>query len=354
MTDSSARHSTIANRQLQIPLVVDLHCDSLLPHAAGTRDLRQRSTTGHLDIPRMKEGGVNGQLLAIWVDPENMKKGEYVPFVERSLAALEKLALDATGDLALARSPDEFRAVTASGRIAAIAAVEGGHAIEADLGNLDRFYKLGVRALTITWCNSNELADGGRDKNMPHNGTSLLGREAIRRMNALGMLVDVSHCSEKAFFDILDTAQAPVIASHSGAAKVHQFANRNLSDEQLKRLAANGGMVGIVFLPDFLKGHDRNAPSISDRVPKEGTPATLADLIHHIDHVCQLIGPNHVGLGSDFDGFEGGLIGLEDCSKMPAIADALRARNYPEPDITKILGTNFLRIWDTATPTAAR
>jgi membrane dipeptidase len=334
-----APQSKTGNPKSKIPLVVDLHCDSIIAHAAGTRDLRQRSTTGHLDIPRMKEGGVNGQLFAVWVDPNGMKKGEYVPFVERSLAALEKLALDAADDLWLVRSPDEFRAVTASGRIAAIAAVEGGHAIEGDLANLDRFYKLGVRALTITWCNSNELADGGRDKNTPHNGLSPLGRQAIRRMNALGMLVDVSHCSEKAFFDILDTAQAPVIASHSGAAKVHQFANRNLSDQQLKRLAQNGGMIGIVFLPAFLD-------------PNEGKDATLADLITHIDHVCQLIGPNHVGLGSDFDGFEGGLIGLEDCSKMPSIADALRARNYPEPDITKILGTNFLRIWDSVTKAA--
>jgi membrane dipeptidase len=321
-------------------MLTDLHCDSLLAHTSGKRDLRQRSAGGHLDIPRLKQGGVGAQVFAVWVDPE-LPASDYVPFVERNLAALGALCIEPADDIRLVRTADELRAVTQSGRIAAIAAVEGGHALGGDLAGLDRFHRLGVRILTVTWCNSNELADGGWDKNQPHNGLSDTGREAIRRMNALGMIVDVSHCSRKAFFDILDTTAAPVIASHSGADAVcRHFSNRNLADEQLKRLAENRGVIGAVFVPAFL-------------APDEGKDASIEDVVRHIDHIVQLTGPDHVGIGSDFDGFDGNLAGLEDCTKLPDLLERLRRRGYSEADIAKIAGLNFLRVWDQVIACAA-
>jgi membrane dipeptidase len=282
----------------------------------------------------MKEGGVNGQVFAIWVDPKSRRTGEYVPYVSRMIDGIERLCVAAAADIAPARTPAEFGQVVASDLIAAVLGIEGGHALEGDIENVDRFFARGVRVLTVTWCNSNELADGGWDKNQPHGGLSTLGRDAVRRMNEIGMMVDVSHCSEKAFFDILDATSAPVIASHSGVAALYQHhSGRNLTDEQIRKLAQNRGVVGVVFLPAFLR-------------PDEGKGASVEDVVNCLDHICQLVGPKYAALGSDFDGFEGALAGLEDVSRMPAIAAGLRQRGFPDADVEKILGANFLRVWD--------
>jgi membrane dipeptidase len=277
---------------------------------------------------------VDGQVFAIWVDPKAERPAGHAAFVLDTIDGAEKLWRDAAADVQLCRSPGDLRQANASGRIGAILGVEGGHALEGDLGNLDRFSERGVRVLTITWNNSNELADSNADESRPHNGLSGLGRAAIRRMNELGMVVDLSHCSDKAFFDILDAAQAPAIASHSGVRARRNF-HRNLTDEQIRALAASGGVLGMVFLPYFLRENEDEA--------------SVADVVESIDHVCQLVGPDSVGLGSDFDGFEGRLRGLEDVSLMPAVTAGLVARGYPAADIRKILGENFLRVWDSMT-----
>jgi membrane dipeptidase len=229
------------------------------------------------------------------------------------------------------RAPEEFRKAIAAGRIAAILGVEGGHALEGRLENLDRFYERGVRVLTVTWSNSNELGDSSSDENKPHNGLSSLGRQAVRRMNELGMIVDVSHSSDRTVFDILDTSLSPVVASHSGIRARRDF-NRNLTDEQIRAIGAHGGVIGVVFLPYFL------------REPED--EATIEDVLDCFDHICQLVGPDHAGLGSDFDGFGGALAGLEDVTKMGAIGAGLRRRGFAEGDIVKICGLNFLRVWD--------
>ena len=251
-----------------------------------------------------------------------------------ALSSPERFALDAAEAVWPARSPAELEAIVAAGRIAAVLGVEGGHALEGKLDNIDRLHARGVRVLTVTWNNSNELADGCLDSHQPHGGISALGRDAVRRLNSLGMLVDVSHASERAFHAIIEASTAPVIASHSGLAAFNPFP-RNLADDQLRALACNGGMVGIVFLPYFLR--------------PGGDGATAADVVAAIDHVCQLVGPDHVGLGSDFDGFEGALAGLEDCTRLAAVAAGLKARGYPDDGIDRVLGGNFLRVWRAAT-----
>jgi len=327
-------------QEAPIPLLVDLHTDALYEHMCGRKDITQRSDKGHLDFPRMKEGGVNGQVFAVWVSPTDMtlgagraslKAGEYRDFALRGADTFDEVCARCADTVAPVRTPDEFRQAIATGRIAAILGVEGGHALEGDLENLDRFHERGMRVLTVTWSNSNELGDSSSDENKPHGGLSALGRQAVRRMNELGIIIDVSHSADKTVFDILDTSLSPVIASHSGIRARRDF-NRNLTDEQIRAIAAHGGVIGVVFLPYFL------------REPED--KATIDDVLDCIDHICQLVGPDYAGLGSDFDGFGGALPGLEDVTKMDAIGVGLRRRGFADGDIAKITGLNFLRVWD--------
>jgi len=312
-------------------LLVDLHTDALYEHICGRKDITQRSDKGHLDLPRMKEGGVNGQVFAVWVSPTQLKPDEYCGFAIKGAEAFDRVCGRSADMVAPARNPDEFRQAVVSGRIAAVLAVEGGHALEGRLQNLDRLFEHGARALTVTWCNSNELGDSSSDESKPHNGLSPLGRQAVRRMNELGMIIDVSHSADRTVFDILDASLSPVIASHSGIRASRDF-DRNLTDEQIRAISANGGVIGVVFLPYFL------------REPEER--ASIEDVLDTVDHICQLVGPDHAALGSDFDGFSGALPGLEDVTKMGAIGAGLRRRGFPEGDITKVLGRNFLRVWE--------
>ena len=320
-----------------LPFVIDLHTDALYEHMCGRKDITQRSDKGHLDFHRMKDGGVNGQVFAVWVSPTELKPGEYCDFVLKGTDAFDEVCSRCADIIASARTPGEFRQATAAGQIAAILGVEGGHALEGRLENLDRFYERGVRVLTVTWSNSNELGDSSGDENKPHNGLSALGRQAVGRMNELGMIIDVSHSADKTVFDILDKSLSPVIASHSGIRARRDF-NRNLTDEQIRAIGAHGGVVGVVFLPYFL------------REPED--KASIEDVLDCIDYICQIVGPDHAGLGSDFDGFGGALPGLEDVTKMGAIGAGLRRRGFAEDDIAKITGLNFLRVWDAVTSRA--
>ena len=315
------------------PFLVDLHTDALHEHMCGRKDMTRRTNKGHLDIPRMREGGVNGQIFAVWVSPTELKPGEYCDFALTGADEFDRVCAKCAEYVSSVRTPGELRQATAAGRIAAVLGVEGGHVLEGRLENLDRLFGRGVRALTVTWCNSNELGDSSSDNSKPHGGLSPLGRQAVRRMNELGMIVDVSHSADRTVFDILDASLAPVIASHSGIRARRDF-NRNLTDEELRAIAAHGGAVGVVFLPYFL------------REPEE--QASIEDVIECIDHICQLVGPDHAALGSDFDGFGGSLAGLEDVTKVPALVAGLRRRGYAETDVAKIAGLNFLRIWERA------
>jgi membrane dipeptidase len=311
-------------------LVCDLHTDALYEHVSGRRDIVERSSAGHVDIPRLEEGGVNGQVFAIWPSPEKFRAGEFSGFALGACAAFTGICGRVPDKLAHARTPEEFDAAVTAGKVAGVLGVEGAHALDGRLATLDRFFEFGVRVLTLTWNNSNELADAALDKTPPHGGLSALGREAVRRCNELGVVLDLSHSSERTFFDVLETSSAPVIASHSGVKALCDFP-RNLSDEQLKALAAQGGMVGIVFLPYFLRPGAENAD--------------VADVLAAIDHACAVAGPQAVGIGSDFDGYGGVTAGLEDVTRLGAITAGLVERGYAEADIRLILGGNFRRVW---------
>ena len=316
------------------PLVIDLHCDSLYEHVQGRMDLARRNDHGHLDLPRMREGGLNAEVFAIWTNPDKYRPGERAPLVHRAIDAFLSICRRRSNRLGLARTPDELLRVVSSGRVAGVLGIEGGHALEGDTENLDRFFDRGVRLLTLTWNNSNEMARSCMARDGNRRGLTQLGRDVARRMNRLGMLVDLSHASDRTFYDVLETSAAPVICSHSACRALRRFP-RNLTDRQLRALGEAGGLIGIVFLPYFLTRDYRRA--------------SLDDVLDHIEHAASVAGVESVGIGSDFDGFgDPPPRGLEDASKLPALAEGLRTRGFSRAETAGILGLNFLRVWSEA------
>jgi membrane dipeptidase len=289
--------------------------------------------------------------------------------------AVKRWAAACPDGLELARTSADVRRIVASGRVAGILAIEGGHAIEEDLALLRVFHELGVRYLTLTWNNPISWAWPARAKGADA-GLSPFGREVVREMNRLGMLVDLSHASEKTFYDALETASVPVLCSHSCARAICDHP-RNLRDEQLRALARNGGVVGVNFYSGFLsrpfveskRGLDerddaeraelrerhRDDPARMDaelrRVSRAYDAAEgalprppLAVLLDHVEHIARVAGVDHVGLGSDFDGVGALPEGIDDCEDLPLVTEGLLARGFPEGDVRKILGENFLRV----------
>jgi len=359
---------------LQQPIILDGHIDTPQRMLDGRVDISARLPDGHVDVPRMKAGGLSAAFFSIWVDNTYGPGTAY----NRALAlidAVRRLA-DTAPDVELATTAAEVRAAAARGHIAALMGVEGGHAIENSLEKLDTLYARGVRYMTLTWNNGNDWAGSSMDPRRS-GGLTDFGRQVVRRMEALGMLVDVSHVSDSTFWDVLAVATRPVIASHSSCRALASHP-RNLTDAQLRAIAKNGGVVGINFFPVFLDDHFRAQyaevnrrlrPTFdSIRAQYRGRPG-LADfeidkvrgqnlqnldipdisrLLDHIDHAVQVMGVDHVGLGSDFDGISVLPRPMKDATSLPLIAGGLRARGYSESDVRKILGENFLRVLSAA------
>jgi membrane dipeptidase len=303
-------------------VVVDLHCDTLLDIQAGKRRLDQRSAQGHIDLPRLQEGGVDVQVFAMYVAPSPAARG---PARARELLHAFQAAVAASPSLVThVTTVEGIERAQRTGKIAAVLSIENGDALGGDLGLLDEFYRQGVRMLGLTWNPSNALADGalGHD----HGGLTDFGRAVLRRMQALGIVVDVSHLSEASFWDAVGATRGPIIASHSDAAGLHQHP-RNLTDGQLRAIASRGGVVGVNFFPDFLG------------------EATLARVLDHIEYMVRVMGIDHVALGSDFDGIPRVPAGLEDVSRLPNLTAGLVARGYSREQIRKILGGNALRVF---------
>ncbi len=347
--------------------VVDTHIDTMQRVLIENVDISRRLPDGHADIPRLKEGGVRAPFFALWV-PTYYKGSEAVRRTLELRDAMQKVLDSYPNQIELALTAADVERITRAGKIAAVLTIEGGHQIADDLAVLRTYYRLGIRSMTLTHFRNNNWADSSTDKPR-HNGLTEFGKEVVREMNRLGMIVDISHVSDKTFFDALAVTSKPVIASHSSCRALSDVP-RNMTDDMLRALAKNGGVVGINFGSGFLSQKAAGAlrksiAAIADKEPdltgkalddfaakehfrrlqtSEGPPAALEDAVAHIDHVVKVAGMDHVGIGSDFDGVSSTPVGLEDISKMPALTAALLQRGYTEQDVKKILGGNFLRV----------
>jgi membrane dipeptidase len=353
--------------------VFDAHVDSLqrqldLGHDLGTR------TRGHLDLVRGKRGGLGSVVLVNWVDPKHIAEG---PGAARRrtqdlLTQFHELLRAHADQIAWAGNGARLDAAHASGRIAGIPGIEGGHSIEGSLEHLEWFFRRGVRVLTLVWNNHLDWirsCQAGAGAHVPA-GLSGFGRDVVRRMNELGLVVDVSHAGEQSIRDVLDTTSRPIIASHSGCKAIHGH-QRNLTDDQLRALAQNGGVVGIVFCTAFLKDEAQRedaglretptyraiaGPNDTEVFLRQGewlqehaTPLPMEVVVDHIVHACEVAGVDHVGLGSDYDGIGRTPQGLEDAGCYGRIAERLAERGFARDDVAKVLGGNMERVFRAVT-----
>jgi membrane dipeptidase len=313
-------------------LLIDTHNDVTSETVRGL-DIGPRREKGHTDLSRLREGGVGAVFFAAYV------AASYVNGNRSAFRAMEMI--DTVRHDIVARYPKDFElALTAAdivtarkkGKIAALIGIEGGHAIEDSPRLLRNFYALGVRYMTLTHSNTNNWAGSSGDERGKTTGLSELGRQIVAEMNRLGMIVDVSHVSDKTFYDALEASRAPVFASHSSCRALADVP-RNMTDDMIRALGRKGGVIQINFNCGFLV-----------KTPPGGRAAALADAARHIDHAVKLAGADHVGIGSDFDGVPCTPAGLEDNSKFPALTRALLEKGYSAADIRKIYGGNTLRL----------
>jgi len=308
-------------------LVVDTHVDTIMNLVSGrTATLGERNSVGHVDFPRLREGGVDVQFFAAFIEPE-FKPERSLKRALQMIAAFCRDAEKYPEAVGIALSYADIERITGEDRLAAVISIEGGEAVAGDLGVLACLYRLGVRSLGLTWNERNEIADGVGER-VAGGGLTLFGRELIGEMNRLGMLIDVSHLAERGFWDVLECSRQPIIASHSNAQAICPHP-RNLNDAQIKALAANGGVMGMNFYSSF----------ICEREP------SLDRLVDHIEHIIGLVGPDHLGIGSDFDGISSAPVGLEDVTKLPNLTAKLLERGFAPATIRKILGENYLRVF---------
>ena len=353
-------------------IVVDTHDDTTQRFLDGNFDIGARHTDGSIDIPRMREGGLDAIFFSIWI-PSKITGTDAVSRALTQIEAVRAQVRTHAKDLVLATTVAEVRAAQKEGKIAALMGVEGGHMINSDLDILRKFAGLGVRYMTLTHSGNDEWADSSTDT-PAHNGLTDFGKDVVREMNRLGVMVDISHVSDKTFYDALNVSKAPMIASHSSCRALCD-APRNMTDQMMKDLGAKGGVIQINYHVGFLSQEFRDAekanPDINkaigaevqkrcgdnegcqliegDRITREYVEqgklprVDFAKIIEHIDHAVKVAGIEHVGLGSDFDGANMPY-GMEDATKLPKITNALLKKGYSEGDVKKILGENTLRV----------
>ena len=362
-------------------IVIDTHADT--PQRFLDEDYDIGSTDakdpGHISLDKAKAGNLGAEFFSIWVEPE-ANQGH---FARRTLDLIDSVYQQAARHpdrMTMAFSVDDIERAHREHKLAALLGIEGGHSIENDVRLLRDFYRLGVRYMTLSWSNTNEWADSSGDIDNPkvehHNGLTAGGKQIVLEMNRLGMLVDVSHVSDKTFYDALATTKAPVIASHSSARALTNHP-RNMTDDMLRAVASNGGVVQVNFYNAFIDENYRKAAEAQakdrdaavkaytgqlkaagktityldeDRIEREWAARIprppLSSLIDHIDHIAKVAGVDHVGLGSDFDGVSGATpAGIDSAADLPKITQALLDRGYSADDIRKILGGNLLRVF---------
>jgi membrane dipeptidase len=363
-------------------ILIDTHVDTTQRLLDPNFNLAQRHADGNVDIPRLKQGAVDALFFSIWI-PSKVTGPIAVQRATNQINAVLTTIQKNPNELTLATTAAEIRTAKSQNKIAALMGVEGGQMINSDLSVLQKFHAQGVRYMTLTHMGNTEWADSSTDK-PAHNGLTDFGKNVIRAMNRLGMMIDVSHVSDKTFHDVLETSQAPVIATHSSCRALCSAA-RNLTDDMIRQLAAKGGVIQInfhvAFLSQQLRDFEHAHPEIDKQIDAETKQRcaqnhseaciTIAkeqitwdymragklpkvewtQIIDHIDHAVKIAGIDHVGLGSDFDGAIMPL-GMEDATHLPQIAAALKQRGYTDADIAKIQGQNTLHLMSQVESTA--
>lgn len=313
-------------------LMIDLHNDCIdMMISNPSYNFSIWNNTNHTDIPRLKFGEVDVQFFALWVNPNT-----YSNHYEHTLTMINKfnsIMTDNPLSIQQAYNMNEAVNIAEQGKIAAVIGVEGGHSIENSLEKLENLYNAGMRYMTITWNNALDWAIPHNHQNTLTQGLSEFGRDVIRKMDTLGVIIDVSHVGIKTIQDILEVTTNPIIASHSGVRSITNN-SRNLYDWQIQDIANSGGVIGVVFYPNFLTGTNN---------------ATITNVIQHINHIVNLVGIDYVAIGSDFDGIGRTPVGLENVSKFPNLTSALIQQGYSQNDVEKILGGNFRRVFEQVT-----
>lgn len=376
--NTSAARTDDASAIHRRAIAIDMHADTpqrLLDEAA---DLSQRLPDGHFDSPRAREGGLDAQFFSIWVEPQLFGGGgaSAMKRADDQIAAVRALVEQHPENWQLAGTAADILRIAAENKLAALTGLEGGYAIDEKLENVERYYKLGVRYMSPAWTESLSWAGSSGDEVGKTRGLNEFGRAVVREMNRLGMMVDVSHVSDKTFWDIVNTSSSPVIATHSGCRAIANVP-RNLTDEMIQAIAKTGGVVNVIFYPEHLEpgwsekkrkvdaaiaatvqrasaaepGDVAHKKLARDRVRREEyakrlPPVSVSRLVDHIDRVVKLVGIDHVGIGSDFDGVQSTLSDLADVSQLPNLTSELLRRGYSESDVDKILGGNMLRVME--------
>ncbi len=359
-------------------IAIDMHADTVQFMLDDGADINQRLTTTHLDAVRMREGGLDAQFFSIWVEPQyyGFKGERAVARADEQIKTVRALAEQHPETWTLATTAEEIRRAAREGKLAALLGLEGGYAIDEKLESVERYYRIGVRYMSPAWTYSVSWAGSSGDTEGRTRGLNEFGRKVIREMNRLGIMVDVSHVSDKTFWDIVETSTKPVIATHSNCRAISDVP-RNLTDEQIRAIAKTGGVVSVVFYPAFVEAGwkerkdavDREIQTLVDEASRraQGGPSIkriardrvrereyarrlsmpgVARVVDHIDHIVKLVGIEHVGVGSDFDGIQATPAGLSSVADLPNLTAELLRRGYTEEDVDKILGGNILRVME--------
>jgi membrane dipeptidase len=367
-----AEAEKIAQAVLARAILIDTHADTPQMMLDEGYDLADPDSPFMISIPKMREGHLGAEFFSIWVDTKTPPQD----VIRRALDLVDVVddqVAQHSQELEMARTADDIVRIHGQKKIAILQGVEGGHMIQNDLRLLDVFYRLGVRYMTLTHSAPTDWADSSSGKPL-HNGLTDFGRQVVARMNRLGTMVDISHVSDKTFYDTLAATQAPVIASHSSCRALADIP-RNMSDEMIRALAKNGGVMQVNFYSAFIdEGYAAARKKVSSQIAAEVAAArkesakvgkrfgwpeemkigkaydaklpvpSFERLADHIDHVVKVAGVDYVGLGSDFDGIDSAPRGMEDVAKLPNLVRELARRGYSEEDLEKILGGNLLRV----------
>lgn len=357
-------------------ILVDTHNDVLSSSVLEGKDISHRLTTGQSDLDRWKEGGLDVQFFSVWTDKTPRNEEGFFKDANQEIDSLEIITLRNPFRMALATTYKDVRKGIRQGKLVALIGVEGGHMIEDDLSKLDSLYKRGMRYMTLTWNNSTSWASSAMDETrhadtLSHQGLSEFGKQVIRRMNQLGVIVDLSHVGERTFYDAISIASKPVLLSHSSVWNICPVF-RNVKDEQVRAVAKNRGVICVNFYSGFLDsnfakkmdvlegtegkrikdslGQNYDAAKLNEIWRKyfseqlEPFRPSVSKLVDHIDYIVKLVGDDYVGIGSDFDGVSSVPVGMDDVTKYPLVTAELKRRGYSNKSIKKILGGNVLRV----------